>query len=93
MAATDPSAGGLAAYTDALANQDLYTQLRAVQDIHMVPLGDFTVTCYIDRGITYTGTYTTSRVAAVDPAVIPLGSRFYIPGVGMRAGAADSSRR
>jgi peptidoglycan DL-endopeptidase CwlO len=45
-------------------------------------------TAYAIRGRTATGLATAPGVAAVDPAVIPLGTRFYVPGYG-EAIAAD----
>ena len=39
-------------------------------------------TCYILAGRTATGMPVGRGVVAVDPAVIPLGSRLYIPGYG-----------
>jgi 3D (Asp-Asp-Asp) domain-containing protein len=47
-------------------------------------LGDFVVTCYDLHGHTASGAATTEATVAVDPAVIPLGSRIYIGGVGER---------
>jgi 3D (Asp-Asp-Asp) domain-containing protein len=45
-------------------------------------------TGYAIRGRTATGLPTGWGVAAVDPSVIPLGTRFYVPGYG-EAVAAD----
>ena len=42
----------------------------------------FYVTGYVDRGYTASGTYTHPGTCAVDPRVIPLGSYFYIQGIG-----------
>jgi 3D (Asp-Asp-Asp) domain-containing protein len=42
------------------------------------------VTCYDLEGRTATGAYTNSSTVAVDPSVIPLGSRIYVAGVGTR---------
>jgi 3D (Asp-Asp-Asp) domain-containing protein len=39
-------------------------------------------TCYILRGTTASGLPTGPGVVAVDPTVIPLGTRLYIPGYG-----------
>ena len=47
-------------------------------------LGAFVVTCYDLEGRTATGAYTNSSTVAVDPSVIPLGSRIYVAGVGTR---------
>ena len=40
------------------------------------------VTCYVLRGTTYTGTQAGPGSVAVDPRVIPLGSRLFVPGYG-----------
>jgi 3D (Asp-Asp-Asp) domain-containing protein/peptidoglycan hydrolase CwlO-like protein len=42
----------------------------------------FTVTAYALRGLTATGVPTQRGVCATDPAVIPLGTRFTVPGYG-----------
>lgn len=42
----------------------------------------FWVTGYVLTGLTATGTYTHPGTCAVDPRVIPLGSYFYISGIG-----------
>ena len=47
-------------------------------------LGTFVVTCYDLGGRTATGTTPTTETVAVDPRVIPLGSRIFIAGVGER---------
>lgn len=52
-------------------------------------LGVFTVTCYSLGGHTATGAPTSEDVVAVDPAVIPLGTRIVIDGVGARV-ASDT---
>jgi 3D (Asp-Asp-Asp) domain-containing protein len=54
-----------------------------------LPLGRFVATCYTGGGTTATGTPTSSQVIAVDPGIIPLGSRVFIPGIGVRT-AADT---
>jgi 3D (Asp-Asp-Asp) domain-containing protein len=52
-------------------------------------LGTFTATCYTGGVTTATGTRPSASVVAVDPRVIPLGSRVFIPGIGVRV-AADT---
>ena len=49
-------------------------------------------TCYILKGTTASGLPTGPGVVAVDPTVIPLGTRMYIPGYG-KGIAADIGRR
>jgi 3D (Asp-Asp-Asp) domain-containing protein len=48
------------------------------------PLGTFTVTCYDLSGVTASGSMAGPGGVAVDPRVIPLGTRIYIQGVGAR---------
>jgi 3D (Asp-Asp-Asp) domain-containing protein len=48
------------------------------------PLGTFEITCYDIQGRTASGAETSSSTVAVDPSVIPLGTRIYIQGVGYR---------
>ena len=47
-------------------------------------MGTFLATCYDLRGPTKTGEWAGPRSVAVDPSVIPLGSRIFIHGVGYR---------
>ena len=47
-------------------------------------LGTFMVTCYDLSGQTASGAYVGPSSVAVDPSVIPLGTRLYIDGAGMR---------
>ena len=50
----------------------------------MRPLGTFIATCYTGGVSTATGTRPSTQELAVDPGVIPLGSRVFIPGIGVR---------
>jgi 3D (Asp-Asp-Asp) domain-containing protein len=52
-------------------------------------LGDFLVSCYTLGGNTATGRPVSTDVVAVDPRVIPLGSRIVIAGLGART-ASDT---
>src|SRR5205823_4062063 len=47
-------------------------------------LGTFTITCYALGGSTASGRPASSDVVAVDPRVIPLGTRVLIAGIGVR---------
>lgn len=73
---TEPAAEGGRAAADAPP--------AAVSGVELV----VSATAYAIRGRTATGLATAPGVAAVDPAVIPLGTRFYVPGYG-EAVAAD----
>jgi 3D (Asp-Asp-Asp) domain-containing protein len=52
-------------------------------------LGSFVVTCYSQDGTTASGAHTSEDVVAVDPDVIPMGTRLNIEGVGVRT-ASDT---
>jgi 3D (Asp-Asp-Asp) domain-containing protein len=47
-------------------------------------LGDFSITCYDLTGVTASGALAGTGGVAVDPRVIPLGTRLYVQGVGQR---------
>jgi 3D (Asp-Asp-Asp) domain-containing protein len=47
-------------------------------------MGTFEITCYDLNGRTASGAETSMDTVAVDPSVIPLGTRIYIAGVGYR---------
>ena len=47
-------------------------------------LGDFSITCYDLTGVTASGSLAGIAGVAVDPRVIPLGTRLYVQGVGQR---------
>ncbi len=53
------------------------------------PMGSFDVTCYSLRGSTKSGAAVSEEAVAVDPRVIPLGTRIFIEGIGTRV-AADT---
>ena len=80
---------GLAFTRRQRANLEQAAAARAAAETRGGALGNFTVTCYALRGTTATGRPVSTSVVAVDPRVIPLGSRVHIAGVGTRL-AADT---
>jgi 3D (Asp-Asp-Asp) domain-containing protein len=52
-------------------------------------LGSFEVTCHTGKGVTASGRPSSRETVSVDPAVVPLGRRLVIEGVGPRV-AADT---
>ncbi|MFA9563379.1 MAG: 3D domain-containing protein [Acidimicrobiales bacterium] len=48
------------------------------------PLGPFSITCYSLRGTTASGAGVAEDGIAVDPRIIPLGSRVYVDGLGWK---------
>ena len=56
----------------------------AVPGVKRTYLGTFMVTCYDLTGVTASGALAGPESAAVDPGVIPLGTRIYVDGVGQR---------
>jgi 3D (Asp-Asp-Asp) domain-containing protein len=64
----------------------------SVGDAARSDLGTFLVTCYALRGRTADGGHASLDVVAVDPSVVPLGTRLVIDGVGVRV-AADTGRK
>ena len=60
--------------------------LRPGQTLELgtLPLGEFTVVCYVIVGTTYSGEPTGPDVVAVDPRVIPLHTRIWVEGIGYR---------
>ena len=71
-----------AALRQALARKAIAFQERSLQVL---------ATSYCNRGLTYTGVQAGPGSIAVDPRVIPLGSKLYVPGYGF--GTADDTGR
>src|SRR5436190_93923 len=73
----------VAARRAVLAEEAVRTQAeRASRNAVRGVLGRFTVTCYALSGTTASGRRVSSNVVAVDPRVIPIGTRIHIGGVG-----------
>jgi 3D (Asp-Asp-Asp) domain-containing protein len=72
-------------YTPGVTQAPVAAQTTAVvRGPNGTDLGTFVVTCYDLRGGTASGAQAGPETVAVDPSVIPLGSRIYIDGVGVR---------
>lgn len=73
----------------AIAAASAATASRSAAPASRSAIGRFEVTCYAIHGTTASGRPTSEDLVAVDPAVIPLGRRIFIDGVGLRT-AADT---
>lgn len=77
---------------DAAADAGRRDDDRASRGVARGLLGRFTVTCYALNGTTASGHQVSRDVVAVDPRVIPIGTRVHIGGVGPRV-ALDTGRK
>jgi len=78
---TDPNA---APAVSVAATPDGHGYWLATGRPRRVALGQFVATCYTGAGTTASGAPTSSDVVAVDPSVIPLGTKLWIDGIGER---------
>jgi len=72
------------AATPAVSTAPTAATAPAQQAAAAADLGTFVATCYDNHGLTATGVPATLETVAVDPRVIPLGSKIWISGVGVR---------